>query len=115
MDIYGKTKTFPKEEVYGLTSQLRRAALSVPTNIAEGMARRTDKDKSHFLNLAESSLCEVEYLLDVAYRLGYFKEEDFLSLAASQTEAAKILRGLIQKIATPNENSLLVARSPQLI
>ncbi len=61
MKVYQMTKTFPREEIYGLTGQLRRAALSVPTNIAEGMARKTVRDKSHFMVQAEASLSEVGF------------------------------------------------------
>ena len=109
MQIYQATKEFPKEEMYGLTSQIRRAALSVPTNIAEGMARKTTKDKAHFLMIAESSLNEVEYLIDVAHRLGYLREEPSVKLIAIRTETAKILRGLTLKIETTPENLQLVA------
>jgi four helix bundle protein len=99
MSIYEKSRCFPREEIYGLTSQLRRAALSVPTNIAEGMVRKTNKDKSHFLNQAEASLSEAGYLLDVARRLDYLAKENFVQLAALQEETARILCGLARTVS----------------
>ena len=71
--VYRATKQFPHHETYGLTSQLRRAALSAPTNIVEGCGRNTQKDYLLFLNRAETSLEEAGYLLDFAARLGYLK------------------------------------------
>lgn len=109
MQAYQATREFPKEEMYALTSQLRRACLSVPTNIAEGMARKTTKDKAHFLTIAESSLNEAEYLIDVAHRLGYLKDEVFTKLNSVRTETAKILRGLTIKIENSPQDLQLVA------
>lgn len=72
--IYKETKEFPREELYGLTSQLRRAALSVPTNIVEGYARRSRKELQNFLSIAVGSLAECEYLLEVARELNYITD-----------------------------------------
>ncbi|PIY82920.1 MAG: four helix bundle protein [Candidatus Omnitrophica bacterium CG_4_10_14_0_2_um_filter_44_9] len=69
--IYLFTKYFPKDELYGLTSQLRRAGLSVPVNIVEGYARRTKKELAQFLNISLGSLAETEYILDFSLSLGY--------------------------------------------
>ena len=69
--IYMLTREFPKEEIYGITSQIRRSALSVPTNIVEGYSRRGDKELTHFLNISLGSLAETKYLLYFARRLGY--------------------------------------------
>ena len=74
--IYKITESFPKNEMFGLTSQIRRAALSVPTNIVEGYARRSKKELVQFINVALGSLAETEYLLDFSIRLGYFKPND---------------------------------------
>jgi four helix bundle protein len=74
--VYGATKRFPKDEVYGLTSQLRRASLSVPTNIVEGYARKGDKELARFIGIAIGSLAETEYLLSFALRLGYLSVKD---------------------------------------
>lgn len=64
--VYSKTKSFPREELYGITSQLRRAAVSVPTNIAEGASREHKKEYVHFLYIARGSIAETEYLLHLA-------------------------------------------------
>ena len=71
LKVYQITKTFPKEEIYGLTSQLRRAAVSVPNNIAEAYKKRSAKDKLHFLNISETSLEETKYLLILSHDLKY--------------------------------------------
>jgi len=71
-DVYKATKDFPRDELYGITSQLRRAALSIPTNIVEGYSRKADKELSHFLSISFASLSEVKYLIHFAKRLGYF-------------------------------------------
>src|ERR1700733_7466309 len=71
LQVYRLTKTFPSDERFGLTSQLRRAVLSVPTNIAEGSKRLTNPEYARFLNIAEGSLAETEYLLMVSRDLGY--------------------------------------------
>jgi four helix bundle protein len=75
--IYMATKSFPKDELYGITSQLRRAALSVPTNLVEGSGRQGRNELRQFTNIALGSLAEVVYLLDFSLRLGYLKQEDY--------------------------------------
>ena len=75
--VYQVTRTFPKDEIYGITSQLRRAALSIPTNIVEGYARKGDKELSHFVNISLGSLAEVKYLLYFSSRLGFLSTEEF--------------------------------------
>jgi four helix bundle protein len=89
--VYGATKRFPKDEVYGITSQLRRAALSVPTNIVEGYARKGDKELARFVGFAIGSLAETEYLLSFAQRLGYLSDKDYCSLEAIRSEVGKLL------------------------
>ena len=74
--IYLVTKLFPKDERFGLTSQLRRAALSVPTNIVEGSGRQNKGELRYFLNVALGSIFEVEYLLNFCSKLGYLKETE---------------------------------------
>ncbi len=97
--IYKITKQFPKEEQYGLISQMRRAAISVPANIAEGFRRRTKADKQHFLTMAHGSLEEVRYYLILSEDLGYCKGRDFLAQA---DETSKLLGLFFRKIAAPN-------------
>ena len=100
VDIYACTRAFPREEVYGLAGQLRRAAVSVPSNIAEGKGRRTDKDFLLFLHHARGSVFEVETQLTVASRLGYIPETDLLRLESSAGEIARMLNGLIKAISS---------------
>lgn len=69
IEVYKATKRFPRDEIYGITSQLRRAALSVPTNIVEGYARKGDKELARFVNIAIGSMAETEYLLDFSKRI----------------------------------------------
>lgn len=75
LEIYKCTKSFPKEEIFGLTSQIRRAAVSVPSNIVEGCAKSSQAHYSRFLEIAYGSVCEVEYQLSLADRLGYLDSQ----------------------------------------
>jgi len=93
--IYRQTKGFPKEELYGIASQLRRAVVSVPANIAEGYERQYRKEYIQFLNVAKGSLGEVETYLLLAKDIGYIELNRFEELEAMRTEIAKLLRGLI--------------------
>ncbi|MEG2309363.1 four helix bundle protein [Chryseobacterium sp.] len=77
LDIYQITSTFPREELFGLTSQIRRSVVSIPNNIAEGCGRNSDKEFAQFLNIALGSLSESEYLLFLAKDLEYIRIEDF--------------------------------------
>src|SRR5512141_1260580 len=83
--VYASTRAFPREELYGLTSQLRRAAYSVPANIAEGSSRESQRDYLHFLYIARGSLTEAQYFVHLAQRLGYLgaAEADALALQTS--------------------------------
>ncbi len=96
--VYQKTKSFPKVELYGLTSQLRRAAMSVPTNIAEGANREHKREYLHFLYIAKGSLAEVDYLLCLSKRLGYLEDIEYRKVAELQEEASKTLYGLIKSV-----------------
>jgi len=97
-EIYSCTRTFPREEQFGLTNQLRRAAVSIPSNIAEGKGRSTDKDFSLFLHHARGSLCEIETQLTIAERLGYLPANTAGKLMEQASEVAKILNGLIRSL-----------------
>ena len=79
--VYRATKEFPKEEVYGITSQLRRAALSVPTNMVEGYSRKGDRELARFIDIALGSLAEVKYLLHFSNGFGYLNVDEFEPLA----------------------------------
>ena len=79
-ETYLKTQLFPKEEIYGLTSQIRRCAVSIPSNIAEGFGRKTDKDFSNFLSISLGSAFEFETQLIICKNLGYILETDFKTL-----------------------------------
>lgn len=96
--IYLVTKGFPKDEVYGLTSQIRRAALSVPTNIVEGYSRKGSKELSRFIYLSLGSLAETEYLLFFAKRLGYLQDSHYQKLEELRSEVGKILFGFSKKL-----------------
>ena len=94
LDIYRITKSFPKEELYTLTSQLRRAAISIPSNLAEGTSRKTNRDKAHFTTLAFSSLMEVANQLIISYELGYIPEETYLQTREQIQEIGRMLNAL---------------------
>jgi four helix bundle protein len=82
VEVYRVTETFPKEEKFGLTSQIRRAAVSVPANIAEGAARQSDKEFIHFLSNAQGSASELDTELIIVHRLGYISEGRLIELRA---------------------------------
>jgi len=96
IEVYRTTRLFPNEELYGLVSQLRRAAVSVPTNIVEGCARRTKKDYLNFLGIAFASLRETGYLLDLSNRLGFMDDDRGAELSDLQSETARVLAALIR-------------------
>ena len=89
--IYLVTRNFPKEEIYGLTSQLRRAALSVPTNLVEGYSRKGDRELSRFVNISLGSMAETKYLLHFAHRLGYLSDNDYEELEQGYERLGKKL------------------------
>ena len=96
--IYSSTKKFPKDELFGLVSQMRRCAVSVVSNIAEGHGRGTNKDFSHFLTMSIGSCNELETQVLLAEQLGYIKKEASESLQANCNEIIKMLYGLIKKL-----------------
>lgn len=95
--VYKLLKKFPKEEQYALCDQLRRAVVSISSNIAEGCGRETQKDQTHFMNIAYGSLMEVFSQLDVACDLGYISKLEFEQMEKMINEEAKLIVGMIKK------------------
>lgn len=100
--IYQLTRDFPREEIYGLTSQLRRCAVSVPSNIAEGQGRTTPGEFKQFLGHARGSLLELETQLQLAKRLGYCSADREKALLMLSTEVGRVLNGLMGSLETRN-------------
>ena len=96
--VYKATEAFPREEKFGLTSQVRRAAVSIAANIAEGAARKSQKEFAYFLSNSQGSASEVETELLIAYRLSYLSENTYLELRASLDEIGRMLTGLSQYV-----------------
>lgn len=96
--VYGLIKQFPKEEQYALCDQLRRSAISVPSNIAEGSGRTSAKDQAHFLEMAYGSLMEVSCQIDIACDLGYISSDDLNQVESHIRTIAALLSGIRRKI-----------------
>jgi len=96
--VYEVTSEFPKSELYGLVSQMRRAAIAIPSNIAEGYARQYSKEYIQFLSVAYSSASELETQILLAHDLGFLKEEDFKKVYGLQQEVAKMLYRLMESL-----------------
>ena len=96
--IYLATKRFPKEEMFGLISQMRRAALSVPANIVEGYSRTSKKEKVQFYNIAKGSLTELEYYLDFSRKLNYLNNNQYYLLIELRSEVGRLLNGFINSV-----------------
>jgi len=98
LSIYEVAKTFPKNELYGITSQIQRAAVSVPTNIAEGCGKDSDAELGRYLKIAMGSSSELEYLLLLAHDLGYLSDVSYDQLQTDLVEVRKMLNAFIQKL-----------------
>jgi len=98
VEIYRSTQKFPKEELFGLVSQMRRAAASIGANIAEGVGRRTDGDFTRFLNIARGSATEPEYHILLAHDLGLLPKDRFDDLSKRSDEVQRMLTSLIQQV-----------------
>jgi len=102
LSVYKTTKDFPKEEIYGLTSQIRRAAISVPSNIAEGYGRKTRRQYLQALYVAYGSNCELETQLFLSGDLGYIEGKDLEKLKSEVAEVERMLMGLINPVVALN-------------
>ena len=100
--IYNSTRNFPKEEIFGLTSQIRRATVSIPSNIAEGFGRDSSKEYLRFLNISISSLFELQTQLEIAKNINYLTEDEFNNLYEDSREIERMLVSFIAKIKERN-------------
>ena len=98
LGIYKATKPFPKQEMFGLTSQIQRAAVSIPANIAEGCGKATDADFARYIQIAMGSSSELEYLLLLAHDLTYLPDELYSSLSISLVQVRKMLNALLKTL-----------------
>lgn len=96
--VYAETKNFPKDELYGITSQLRRAVISVPTNLAEGTGRQGKNELRQFVNISLGSMAEVSYLLGFCNRVGYLSDDKFNSLEGLRVEVWALLWRFYQSL-----------------
>ncbi len=100
IDIYKDTERFPKEERYGLTGQIRRAAVSIPANLAEGAGRHSKKEFAHFLSNSQGSASELETELVIAHRLGYLDQTSFAKLIAQLERIGRLITGLRRHVTS---------------
>jgi four helix bundle protein len=98
LKLYAATASFPRDEVYGLTSQIRRAASSVPANIAEGCGRGSNADLARFLQIALGSASELDYHLQLAHDLAYFKGSDYDAITSDVSEIKRMLTGFLRRL-----------------
>lgn len=98
LSIYHKTSSFPKAELYGLSSQIRRCCTSIPSNIAEGCGRNGNAELGRFLQIGFGSACELEYQLLLAHDLKFLKDEDYSQLNDQVGEVKRMLTSLIKKV-----------------
>ena len=102
--VYEATRTFPREEVYGLTSQIRRSAVSIPSNIAEGHGRNTNRDRQYFVCTARGSALELETQIEISKNLGYLKEEQAKELMELADEVGRITNGLLKSLRVKEDS-----------
>ena len=100
LKVYNVTSSFPTSEQFGLTSQVRRAAVSIASNIVEGCARETHADYKRFITIAYSSACEVNYQINLAQKLNFIKDNQFQALCSTSNETCKVLNGLLRSLNT---------------
>lgn len=108
-NIYRASKSFPKDETYGLTGQIRRSAVSIPSNIAEGSQRNSKKEFQQFLAIAYGSLAEMETQLEIAQRQGYLKQDSVNEIFSMTAEVGRMINGLCNSLdrKLPTANSQL--------
>ena len=99
IEIYRTTENFPGQEIYGLTNQIRRAAVSIPSNIAEGAARQTKKEFANYLHMAQGSLSELDTQVELARRLGYLDAKSWSALDTRMEQIDKMISGLIRHLS----------------
>ena len=104
-EVYLLIDTFPTTERYALSDQLRRSVISVPSNIAEGLGRSTDKDRGHFMQIAYGSLMEVLAQLDLAHDIGFISTTEFERLEKIIEEESKLLNGMINKFKQSSQQA----------
>ncbi|HGY55478.1 MAG TPA: four helix bundle protein [Caldithrix abyssi] len=97
-EVYKLTKSFPNEEMFGLSAQLRKASVSVPSNIAEGYGRNSTKDYVRFLHIAIGSLYEIQTQIEIAFELKYLPSEDFTRLDKLMKEIERMISSLLRKL-----------------
>lgn len=97
-EVYTLTKTFPKEEQFGLISQMRRSAVSIPANIAEGFGRKTTGELKQFIGIAKGSLSELETLMIISQNLGFIEPDNRINLEQRITEIFRIIGGLTKSL-----------------
>lgn len=102
LDVYAMSKSFPRDEIFGLTSQMRRASASIGMNIAEGCCRKGDAEMARFLQIAMGSASELEYQFLLAHDLEYLHNPGYESLTAQVVEVKKMLSSLMQKVKVSN-------------
>ena len=98
-EIYKILKSFPKDEIYGLTSQMKRCAISIPSNMAEGYGRNSTNEYIHFLRIATGSLYELQTQLEISTNLNYLDKDSFAKLYESSREIERMLSSLIRKLS----------------
>lgn len=98
LSVYKTTQSFPKEEVYGLTSQIRRSAVSIPSNIVEGKARKSKNEYERFLLISRGSLEELSYQMFLSRDLGYIRDKEYNEFLKLSIEVGKLLNGVINAL-----------------
>jgi four helix bundle protein len=114
LETYAATRSFPADERFGLTSQMRRAAVSAPANIVEGCARRTQRDYIRFLDISLGSLRELGYYIDLSNRLGFLSDEIAKRIGELHDETSRVLAALIRSLNKDDSNSAQVVKPSSL-